>query len=118
MSLPVASARAEALPLMIFDPINPIFSKSVSPASGSLRMPLNFSTGWDSPVKADWATKVSLVVRKRTSAGSMSPADSRIISPGTTSSMGISTTLPPRQTSALLEISSFRLLAAVSERWP
>ena len=88
--LPVVNTMAVALPLTILEPIKPMLRKSVNASSCLLRISLNFSTGFDSPVKAACATNVSFVVKKRTSAGSISPAESRTISPGTISSIGIS----------------------------
>ena len=49
-----------------------------------------FSAGMASPVKADWLTKKSFASSSRKSAGIMSPADNRTISPGTNVSIGIS----------------------------
>ncbi len=100
VSSPVRRAIAVATPLTTLVPMNPIWQRSVRPASSFFSGALNFSTGLDSPVREAWATKVSLVVRKRTSAGSIFPADSRMISPGTTSEKGISVSSPSRQTSA------------------
>ena len=54
-----------------------------------------FSIGSDSPVSDDWLTKRSLVSMTRTSAGIMSPAASVTMSPGTSSSIGSSSTSRP-----------------------
>src|SRR5690625_7792624 len=45
----------------------------------------NFSTGRDSPVRADWPRNRSVACKTRQSAGTMSPADSSTMSPGTRS---------------------------------
>ena len=54
----------------------------------------------DSPVRADWLTKKSLAEMSRRSAGMMDPAVSTTISPGTSSFIGISISLPSRRTDA------------------
>ena len=56
-----------------------------------------FSIGRDSPVRTDWLTKKSLAVMSRRSAGMMEPAVSTTMSPGTSSLMGSSVSLPPRR---------------------
>ncbi|OQA15261.1 MAG: hypothetical protein BWY62_00694 [Firmicutes bacterium ADurb.Bin356] len=92
-----------------------MFAKSVS-VLAPFEVEANFSIGFDSPVNAAWATKVSFVLKNRTSAGTISPAERRTISPGTTSSRGISISLLSRQTSALFEIIFASLPTAESER--
>src|SRR6516165_8796759 len=47
-----------------------------------------------SPVRADWLMNKSLASSKRRSAGIMSPADSRTMSPGTSDSIGTSAKSP------------------------
>ena len=49
-----------------------------------------FSTGMDSPVRVAWMTNRSLADRSRTSPGTMSPAESLTMSPGTSCWSGIS----------------------------
>ena len=74
-----------------------------------------FSTGSLSPVSAAWVTNRSLAVMMRTSAGIMSPAESFTMSPGTTSSMGISRPAsPPRITQQVVVTMFLRALAALS----
>ena len=56
----------------------------------------NFSIESDSPVRLDWLTNKSFDSTMRTSAGIMSPADSITTSPGTSSSLLVSSPgVPP-----------------------
>ncbi len=50
--LPVINTIADALPLTILEPINPMFLRSVNPSILLFSPWLNFSTGADSPVSA------------------------------------------------------------------
>ena len=63
---------------------------SKGPSASVVQACANFSTGIASPVSADWLMNRSLVSSSRRSAGIMSPADSRTMSPGTSVSIGIS----------------------------
>ena len=78
--------------------------------------PARFSTGIASPVSADWLRNRSLVVSSRTSAGTMSPAPSRITSPGTSPPSGISCSWPARTTVAVLLTIACSRAAALSAR--
>ena len=86
----MATTSAEAVPLMTFVPMKQILGNSTTALGGSPLSAGNFSTGMASPVSAASLTNRSLALNKRTSAGTISPADSRITSPGTKHSMGIS----------------------------
>ena len=72
-------------------------SGTSSPATGST----DFSTGVLSPVSA--ASSISSVAARisRPSAGTLSPASKVTMSPGTSSSAGMSTRWPPRRTCAM-----------------
>ena len=51
----------------------------------------SFTTGCDSPVSADSSTCSSVISTNRRSAGTLSPASTSTMSPGTSSSDGIVT---------------------------
>ncbi|OPZ73739.1 MAG: hypothetical protein BWY80_00852 [Firmicutes bacterium ADurb.Bin456] len=74
----------------------------------------SFSTGADSPVRADSLARREADSSSRASAGTESPASSRITSPGTTSSALILRTFPPLSTLAEGFVMSFKALRAFS----
>ena len=80
-----------AAPQTTLVPMNRMLSSSSGLIARTSRWLANFSTGIDSPVIAAWPTNRSLAVSTRQSAGIMSPADSTITSPGTSSLIGSST---------------------------
>ncbi len=73
-----------------------------------------FSTGKDSPVNADWFMKRSFAVITRASAGVMSPAERKVMSPGTMSWSLISFFVLSRRTVAVVVTFSLRASAAFS----
>ena len=78
------STTAVAVPLTTLVPRKPTLGSSSGPRSAASRTaPADFSTGSDSPVRIDWLTNRSLAERRMTSAGTMSPADRWMMSPGT-----------------------------------
>ena len=110
VELPVAVTIAVAVPLTIDVPSQtvPALSPSGAPAS--------FSTGSDSPVSAASWTWRSRASRRRASAGTMSPADRRTTSPGTSSRRGSSFHCPSRKTVAVGAMHSRSFSAAFCER--
>ena len=131
---PVATTTACALPLVTLVPIRqilPISSRLLSLfGSGSLSHPLPdtlartsyFSTGSDSPLSIDWLTNRSRDSSRRTSAGTRSPAARKMMSPGTSSSMAISSCAGPmlpgprRSTVAVVRTMDFSACAALLVR--
>ena len=90
-----------------------MFFPSSGEAGATVSRASNFSTGRDSPVRLAWMMNRSLLESSRRSAGIMSPADMRTMSPGTNSDSGTSRTSPPRITVAVTRIMAFNLAAAV-----
>ena len=74
------------------------------------------STGKASPVSAAWFRNRSLAESTRTSAGTISPAARWMMSPGTKSLSGISASVPPRTTVAVLLTIAWSFSAALSAR--
>ena len=70
--------------------------------------------GNGSPVREDWLTKKSRAEIKRPSAGTISPAEREIRSPGTSPAMGSSVISPSRTTLALVMIFCLSSSAAFS----
>src|SRR5215470_17383782 len=68
-----------------------MFGRSNGLSTASVAARADFSTGIASPVSVDWSTKRSFAESTRRSAGIISPAESATRSPGTISSIGIST---------------------------
>ena len=102
-----------ALPLSTLVPRKQMFFHSRGEAGGTVSRASNFSTGMDSPVRLAWMMNRSLLESSRRSAGIMSPADRRTMSPGTSSDNGTSRAWPPRITVAVTRIMAFSLAAAV-----
>ena len=73
-------------------------SGTSSPGTGSTA----FSTGVLSPVSADSSISSVAATSRRPSAGTLSPASNVTMSPGTSSSDGMSTRSPPRRACALI----------------
>ena len=88
--------------------------RSPIPAPSSEMTLMSLSTGTDSPVKAASSTLSELASIKRISAGTISPASNKTISPGT-KSWGLTVmTLPSRRTRASGEAISLRASMASS----
>ncbi|CCK00744.1 hypothetical protein BN130_3539 [Cronobacter malonaticus 507] len=105
---PVATTTPQAVPLATLVPIRQILPRSsrLAPSSGisSAATPFPcmwpvtsyFSTGSDSPLSIAWLMNRSREAISRKSAGIKSPAERYTISPGTSSSTGISRFSPSR----------------------
>ena len=104
--LPTATTTARALPLMTVLPWKARHPMPVRAAAGSAEGAGDFSTGSLSPVRADCAMNRSRAERMRRSAGTISPAARRTMSPATSSSMGSSCRTPSRCTAAVVWIIS------------
>ena len=121
VSLPVEITTAVATPETMFVPMNSRLLCSRMPSDECWRS-ANFSTGSDSPVMAACATNKSLALITRQSAGTMSPAESTMWSPGTSSRMGTSIccaavpSCATRSTAAVLLTMAFRRSALRCER--
>ena len=101
VSCPTARTTAVALPLTTVLPMNARLPHSVRLPTVWQTAP-DFSTGSLSPVRLDWLRNRSFARRMRTSAGSMSPADSDTMSPTTISSSGITFFSPSRVTQTVV----------------
>mmetsp|Transcript_47545 Transcript_47545/g.103634 ORF Transcript_47545/g.103634 Transcript_47545/m.103634 type:complete len:242 (+) Transcript_47545:103-828(+) len=95
VSIPVATTTPLHLPLATGHPEKTMFS-GVSLVCSLILVFLDTSSG--SPVKAFSSTFKSAAVISRRSAGTTSPVSSRMMSPRTTSTVGMLTTSPPRIT--------------------
>ena len=115
VEFPTPTTRHKAVPLMTVVPIKPRLASSVTAWSDCAERECPcFSTGTLSPVSAAWLINKSLVARKRTSAGSISPALSLTKSPCTSSSREISfCPCPARITAAVVRIIALSLAAAL-----
>ena len=107
VSIPVAHTRAVPRPAVIRVPEMTMLVQSPRGASSGRDSQGAFSTGTDSPVMGDSSAWRRLHARIRASAGTRSPASSRITSPGTSWAAGILVTFPPRRAEAWGE-ESFR----------
>ena len=104
---------AMADPDTMLVPRNPMLGSSVM---GSMPFAVvNFSTGFDSPVRDAWSTNVSLVSKNLTSAGTMSPDESLRRSPGTSSSTSTVCWTPSLMTSILFVMRFLSFFAAESD---
>ena len=77
-----------------------MFTRSPMPISPAGKIPISFSTGTDSPVKAASSIFNEAASNNRISAGTTSPASSITISPGTNSSLLIVNVCPSLKTVA------------------
>ena len=97
--IPVAVTTPTTLPLETMVEEKIIEERSPTPASEPTGR-LSFSLGSDSPVRAASSTRKFVDSSIRRSAGALSPAARRTMSPGTRSSAGTFTHAPSRSTSA------------------
>jgi hypothetical protein len=88
-------------------------SGTLSPGTGST----DFRTGVLSPVRAASSISSVAATNSRPSAGILSPASKETMSPGTSSSAGMSAAAPPRRTCALIR-SIFWSAATLSAALP
>ena len=120
--MPVAVTTMTPVPRVTDVFWNSMFVRSPSAASAVSRVATPFATGALSPVRA--ASCVSQVAERisRPSAGTRSPASTWTMSPGTTSSAGMSTSWPSRTTrlcgTCSLESASTLARAVISWRVP
>ena len=102
VSLPVRTMTAVPIPVCMAVPRKRLLLASAMVCCPAGRSLAALSTGKDSPVSADSRTCRSLLSNKRASAGARSPALSRMISPGTSSATGSSSSWPSRKTEAVV----------------
>ena len=108
VAIPVSVTRTFARPYVTREPEKTMFFRSPRAASPSIS-PSVLSTPRDSPVRADSSTLRAKFSIMRPSAGTRSPASSKITSPGTTSAEGISSLVPSRSTFVMGEDIALRL---------
>ena len=113
---PVSSTRPRAEPLSTLLPMKHALLNSNAVRPAGWFVSAFFSTGIDSPVKADWETKKSLAARMRRSAGIRLPAARITMSPGTISSREISASRPSRSTVAVVRTSFCSFSTAREDR--
>ena len=116
VSMPVAAAIPTPAPAEIPVPAKTVFLLSARGAFFWQTAPASFSTGRDSPVRADSSAVSSTVRRRRRSAGTRSPALRMTTSPGTSCQLSTVCFLPSRSTRALGEDSFFSASMALSAR--
>ncbi len=114
---PVLTTTAWALPRVTYVPMNTMLSCSARLKFWSERGADCLYTACDSPVKLSSLTSRVLQLSKRQSAGTMLPASSRMISPGTSSPAGIRIGLPPRITMASGAVIRFNPASDFSARF-
>src|SRR5664280_1130017 len=110
------SATAVADPLSTLDPRKQRQGSSSGFWSSAGAGAAFFSTGSASPVRAAWFKNRSFAESTRTSAGTMSPAASRMMSPGTSLLSGSSCCFPSRTRVAVLLTIAWSFAAALSAR--
>ena len=113
--------RAVAVPLTTLVPRKAALGSSKGLRDGPSTGAAVFSTGSDSPVSVDCVTNRSFADSRRTSAGTMSPAESFTRSPGTNSRIGISDSVAfpfsvPRTTVQVTRTISWSFWAATLAR--
>jgi len=96
--IPVETTMARAIPLVTLVPIKQALGNSIADFIVLVGRVADFSTGIDSPVKADSLTKKSFAQITLTSAGIIAPVWRSTISPGTTSDILISISTPSLST--------------------
>ncbi len=113
VSPPVATVTPVARPDVTTVPAWAMESRSATGASAATGC-VDFSTGSDSPVRADSSTARSSTSTSRRSAGTRFPDSSSTRSPGTTSSDGTERSRPPRTTRTSVSSRWRRASAALS----
>ncbi len=116
VSMPVDSTRPTPAPEDMPVPEKAIFRRSARGASSGQTTSASFSTGTDSPVRADSSAISSTDRSSRRSAGTRSPVRSSTMSPGTSSALSIVSFFPARMTLAFGELSFFSASMALSAR--
>ena len=100
VSMPVAVTTARAVPYVMLQPEKTMFVRSPMAAFSGTSVSTSFSAGTDSPVSADSSDFRLTARRSRASAGTKSPASSRMRSPGTSIPASMTFSSPPRITRA------------------
>ena len=114
--LPVETITAVPIPVCTAVPRKTLLPASATPRFPSVRSRATFSTGRDSPVRADSRTCRSFTSSNRASAGTRSPALSRITSPRTSSATGSSRSCPSRRTAAVVA-TCLRISSTACRAW-
>ena len=122
---PVSTTTPQPMPLTTALPMKQMLARSNGVSAAPGWAAATFSSGIASPVSAAWLTKRSFAEISLRSAGIMSPADNRTMSPGTSCSIGTSmwswacscASAPPRRRT-VAEIDTIRcsFSAALLER--
>ena len=112
---PVAQTTPSARPYVTSVPAKARLRRSARMVSSATTSPC-FSTGTDSPVRADSSTCKLRTWKSRRSAGTLSPDSSSTRSPGTRSSDGTRCLDPPRRTVAAVTTICASALIAFSAR--
>ena len=115
VSMPVRTATASPLPRTTKVEPYSMFFRSPR-ASPSFKGAAVLTEGRDSPVSADSSTLRALAVSTRQSAATRSPSSKSRISPGTTSSAGMTASAPSRRTRAFPADSCLSRSMALSAR--
>ena len=113
VAMPVVVTRIVPAPRVTWQFMNAMSTRSPSAASAATASTC-LGVGTLSPVSADSSISRVAAVRMRASAGTRSPASMLTMSPGTSSSIGISTRSPLRRTLALTTIIPWRADALAS----
>ena len=100
LPMPVAVTTQTHRPAVTTVPASTIFFRSASGVSGGSTASHVLDTGADSPVMALSSHRSPALSTTRASAGTWSPASSRIRSPGVSPSGGMRASLPSRVTRA------------------
>ena len=87
---PVSTTTPQPMPLTTALPMKQMLARSNGVSAAPGWAAATFSSGIASPVSAAWLTNRSFAEISRRSAGIMSPADNRTMSPGTSCSIGTS----------------------------
>ena len=111
---PVPVTITTALPCVTGVCMKAMFAWSPAPTSASGSVEASFPEGTLSPVSADSSIWSALALTIRPSAGTSSPAASRITSPATRPSAGIFASAPSRRTRAVASIIDLRAFIALS----
>ena len=114
VSIPMAATTPAPAPVVMPVPANTMFFRSPRGASSLHRAAASFSTGTDSPVRADSSARSSTAFTSRMSAGTRSPARRMTTSPGTSWLLSTVCLRPSRTTVAWGEDSFFRAAMAWS----
>ena len=114
--LPVPVTIISPLPCVTGVFMNAMFAWSPAPSSPESSVVASLAAGTLSPVSADSSIWSELAATIRPSAGTSSPAASRITSPTTTWSAGVAASAPSRRTRAVafvIDLSAFIALSAL-----